>query len=589
MPKPEAELPSVRDRWVAPAIPLTVGLLGAAVASSAFFGPDRAWALAVGLIAVVLALGTMFRQLAARAGAEARDRHFVDLLGAILNGTSDAIYAKDRSGRYEFLNPAGAAALGVAGQDIIGKDDTALLDPASAAAEMERDQVVLASGITTTLDEVATARATGETRVWTTTKGVVRDARGAVVGIFGISRDITGRLELERRLQDGERLEAIGRLAGGVAHDFNNILGAIIGNAELMRDELAATDRHRADLQEILAASFRARDLTRQLLAFSRRQVLEQRVLDLNALIRGVDSMIGRLIGEDIGVELGLAPDLGQVRADPGQISQVLMNLAVNARDAMPGGGVLKIETHNVDLDEDYARSHAPVVPGRYICLMVTDTGTGMDEQTRLHLFEPFFTTKDVHKGTGLGLATVYGIVKQSGGFIWVYSEPGMGATFKVYLPRVDEPVTVDALPLLRSTDEHRGSATILVVEDDAAVLRVASSILERNAYRVLTANGPKEALALLDGLQQPVHLLLSDIVMPGMSGPELAEVVMARLPGIRVLLQSGYSELAIGRRGNLGQVAFIQKPYSADTLLRTVRETLEALPSVPVSPKGSS
>lgn len=405
----------------------------------------------------------------------------------------------------------------------------------------------------------------------------VRNESGAVYRLVGVSEDITQLRKTEERFVQAQKMEAVGRLAGGIAHDFNNLLTAIIGSSELLLEDSSAHDRRREDLEEIKKAGQRAAALTRQLLAFSRQQVLEPRVLDLNALIADLEKMLRRLIGEDVQLRTALAPGLGAVRADPGQLEQVIMNLTVNARDAMPRGGKVTIETANANLDDVYAAAHTPVAAGPYVMLAVSDTGTGMTPDVKAHLFEPFFTTKEQGKGTGLGLATVYGIVKQSDGYVWVYSEPGQGTTFKIYLPRVAPDVArTSSQP--ESPVASRGSETILVAEDEDAVRRLTRRVLETQGYTVLAAaNGP-DALRLAHTHPGPIHLLLTDVVMPNMSGRELAELVVSARPETKVLYLSGYTDDAVIRHGVLEPgIAFLQKPFTLQSLAHKLREVLDA------------
>ena len=392
----------------------------------------------------------------------------------------------------------------------------------------------------------------------------------------GMVQDVTERRSLENQFRQAQRLEAVGRLAGGVAHDFNNVLTAITGYSELLLDELEPGDRKRQDVEEIKAAAHRAAGLTRQLLAFSRKQVLETRVLDLNSVVRTLEKMLQRLIGEDVKLATSLSPALGAVRADPGQLEQVILNLAVNSRDAMPGGGRLTIETANVDLDEAYAREHVAARPGRYVMLAVSDTGIGMDAETQAHIFEPFFTTKEQGTGTGLGLATVYGIVKQSGGYVWVYSEPGGGATFKIYLPRVEEPVeTQDAQRV--EPPVAGGRETVLVAEDDPSVREVVTEVLTQKGYSVLRAPDGQTALEMARAQPGEIHLLVTDLVMPGMTGRELAEALAAERGGVRVLYMSGYTDDAVVRHGVLTEgLPYLQKPFTPAALASKVRELLD-------------
>jgi len=381
----------------------------------------------------------------------------------------------------------------------------------------------------------------------------------------------------EERLRQVQKMEAVGRLAGGVAHDFNNLLTVITSYSDLVLEDLAPDDPKRDDVAQIRKAAEGAAALTRQLLAFSRQQVLEPKVLDLKATVAGTEKLLQRLIGEDVQLATALAPDLGAVKADPVQLEQVIINLAVNARDAMPAGGRLTIEAANVEMDEVYVRSHAPARPGRYVMLVLSDTGIGMDEQTKARIFEPFFTTKESGKGTGLGLATVYGIVKQAGGFIWVYSEPGRGTSFKVYLPRVDEaadpPVARPAM-----AEPRRGAETVLVVEDAAAVRMVTRQVLERYGYTVLEAPNGETALRLAAKHHGPIQLLLTDVVMPGLSGRQLAEQLSRLRPEMKVLYVSGYADNAIVHHGVLDSgVAYLQKPFTPESLARRVRDVLGA------------
>jgi len=372
-------------------------------------------------------------------------------------------------------------------------------------------------------------------------------------------------------------MEAVGRLAGGVAHDFNNLLTIVLGRSQMLLQRMSADDPLRRQVKLIQQTGQRASALTQQLLAFSRRQVLQPRVLQLDSVVSGMEKMLHRLIGED--VELVIRPDTGPgwVEADPGQLEQVIMNLAVNARDAMPRGGRLTIETASVELESTVAEQHAGARPGRFERLVVTDTGSGMDAETRAHLFEPFFTTKGPGQGTGLGLATVYGIVSQSSGFVWVDSEPGRGATFTIHLPSVAAPAETIA-PGPADPEAPRGSETVLLVEDEEDLRDMTHEILESHGYRVLTARHGGEALSISERHRGVIDLLLTDVVMPQMSGPVLAESLRARHAGLRVLYMSGYTADAIGRHGVLeAGLALLHKPFTPDALTRKVRELLDA------------
>jgi len=405
----------------------------------------------------------------------------------------------------------------------------------------------------------------------------LRDAEGRPVGILGVTRDTSERKRLEEQLHKAQELEAIGRLSGGVAHDFNNILTAVTGYSDFLLMELGPHDPRRGDLEGIKQATERAARLTQQLLAFGRKQVLQLKVLDLNSVVANMEDMLQRLIGEDIDLATALDPSLGRVKADPGRIEQVIMNLAVNARDAMPQGGKLTIKTMNVVLDDEYAHHHVEVEPGRHVMLAVSDAGIGMDEEIRSHLFEPFFTTKEDGKGTGLGLSTVYGIVKQSNGHISVHSEPERGTTFEIYLPRTDE--DADQIPQeLASVERERGSETILLVEDDDAVRNLVLRILTSSDYTVLEARNGEEAIQVCQQHEGPLHLLLTDVVLPGgMSGLQIAERLAPLHPEARVLYMSGYTDDAIGRHGVLEPgIAFLEKPFAPTTLVRKVRLVLD-------------
>jgi two-component system cell cycle sensor histidine kinase/response regulator CckA len=414
----------------------------------------------------------------------------------------------------------------------------------------------------------------GEWRVMESTASAVCNAEGAVEKLIIVNRDITERKHLEQQLLLSQRLEAVGKLSGGVAHDFNNILGVIIGYSEALQQMMPADDPMREAVDEIDKAGRRAAALTQQLLAFSRKQVLEPKVLDLNSIVADVEKMLRRLIGEDLELEIVPASALGRVKADRGQIEQVILNLAVNARDAMPHGGKLKIETMNADLNESDAKRLRYVIPGHYVMLQVSDTGTGMSAEIQSHIFEPFFTTKEQGKGTGLGLATVYGVVKQSGGYIWLESEVGKGSRFQVYLPRVEgvEPEAVRSLPSF----ETHGPATILVVEDEASLRKLTCNTLKQSGYKVLEAKDGPEAIEIASHYQGEIHLLFTDVVMPGMSGHKLAEKLSSRRPKMKVLYTSGYTDGAVATHGVLESgVVILRKPFSRAQLQQNVGQML--------------
>jgi len=426
--------------------------------------------------------------------------------------------------------------------------------------------------------ELEVLRTDGTTRRIVTRGAVIRDQNGRVIRLHGTAQDITEQKRLEAQFMQAQKMEAVGVLAGGVAHDFNNLLTVINGYSDFLLNDLARDDPRRDDLEQIKRAGQRAASLTSQLLAFSRKQVLQPRILDLNDEMLEASAILRRLIGEDIDLVAVPQPGLGLVKADPGQVQQIIMNLAVNARDAMPQGGKLTIETANANVDQDYVRKHPAGSIGRYVMLAISDNGMGMDAQTQSHVFEPFFTTKGPRKGTGLGLSTVYGIVKQSGGFIWVYSELGKGTTFKVYLPRVEGEVDKFASYGMEELS-LQGNETVLLVEDEPSMRTLAARILRAQGYTILHASNGEEALRIAHEFTGKIHLVLTDVVMPEMSGNTMASRLEAARPGIKVLFISGYPKNAIVHHGVLNpNVAFLPKPFTADALARKVRKVLDSV-----------
>ncbi|MGO9088787.1 MAG: PAS domain S-box protein [Terriglobales bacterium] len=654
------------------------------------------WAASVILISVACSgtrlLITQLRQQ--------RSQH---LLEAVIEGASDAIFVKDREGRYLMVNASAADRVGRQVSEVVGKTCRDLYPPEAIPQILERDRRALQAGETQTFEEHLTA--SGVALTCLTTCGPFRDAQGRIAGSFGISRDITDRkriednlrvqklfleqlienapeaiaitdpdytirqvnreftrvfgypaeeargrnlsalivppdkeeeslslenyttrpltsgLETKRRRKDGslvevsvlvspvlvgneldavysiyrdisdfktteeqlrqsQKMEAIGRLAGGIAHDLNNLLTVVTGYSDLQLAALAPADPKHAYAAQIKQAAERATALTQQLLAFSRRQVLQPRVIDLNFVVGSVETLLRRLLGEDIEITFTPSQNLGAIRADASQLEQVIMNLTINARDAMPEGGRLLLQTANTDLDEAYARVHSGVVPGRYVLLTVSDTGVGMDKDTLAHIFEPFFTTKGPGKGTGLGLSTVYGIVQQSQGYVFVYSEPGRGTSFKIYLPRVDEPV-VQTSPSMQHTPKTLGRETILLVEDDPQVRELTCSLLQGLGYSVLVADSISAVEKHCREFPEPIHLLLTDMVMPGITGKEVAVAVSRLRPEIRILFMSGYTDDVIDHHGGLGaQTQFLQKPFTSASLAEKVNQALSSLPS---------
>ncbi len=493
---------------------------------------------------------------------------------AIVESSDDAILGKTLDGIITSWNKGAEKIYGYTADEMIGESIYKIVPPD------RRDEIAqilerLKEGETVEHLETVRVRKDGTPVDVSVTISPIKDSGGRIIGSSAIARDITERKHLEKQLRQSQKLEAVGQLAGGVAHDFNNLLTVITGYSDLAMKRLKMEDPLRHNVEEIKKAAERATSLTRQLLAFSRKQVLQPKVINLNSIIMDMEKMLCRLIGEHIELRTLPGTDLGQINADPGQIEQVILNLVINARDAMPKGGKISIETANTYLDEEYARRHIAVTPGWYAMLAVSDTGQGMDEETQRHIFEPFFTTKG-EKGTGLGLSTVYGIVKQSGGNIWVYSEVGQGSTFKVYLPLVYEPaVTTEARTKVTSL---KGTETILLVEDEEMVRDLARESLELEGYTVLEAANGGEALLIAQHYEGPIHLMLTDVVMPRMSGRELAEQLTELKPSMRVLFMSGYTDDAIVHHGRLQEgVPFIEKPFTPDSLARKVREVLDA------------
>lgn len=413
------------------------------------------------------------------------------------------------------------------------------------------------------------------------TASVVKDSQGNIEKLVIVNRDITERKQLQEQLYLSQKLEAVGRLSGGVAHDFNNILGVIIGYSEALETRIPETDPFREAVDEIRNAGKRAASLTQQLLAFSRKQILEPKALDLKMVVRDLEKMLRRLIGEDIDLKIVLPETLGTIRADRGQIEQVLLNLVVNARDAMPQGGQLTIETADSELSQSDRERFRYVTPGRYVMLRVADSGCGMDTELQSHIFEPFFTTKEKGKGTGLGLATVYGVIKQSGGYIWVDSEQGKGTSFRIYLPQVKEsPETaIEEKPSAKAT--MRVPRTILVVEDERSLRKLACATLSEAGYIVLEAPDAARAIQLSHETRTPIHLLLTDVVMPAMSGPQLAQELLPLRPEMTVLYMSGYTDGALADHGVLESgISVLHKPFTRGQLVQRVEEALESVAS---------
>ncbi len=518
----------------------------------------------------------VMRDITLRKRAEEALRRSEASYRSLILGASYGIFRCDVEGEFQAVNPALISMLGYASEnELLSRNllHDIITDTEEGARLLQQyRQKGRVDGV-----ESQWKRKDGSALFVRLSGRTVLGDGGALEGFEVIAEDVRERRYLEEQLRQAQKMEAVGRLAGGIAHDFNNLLTVVTGYNDLLLANFKVADGMRGYLEEIKRAAERATELTRQLLAFSRKQVLAPQVLDLNTVVAGLDKMLRHVIGEDIDLATVLEPDLGRIKADPGQIEQVLLNLAVNARDAMPHGGKLTLTTANVDLDRTYALRHALTSPGPHVLVAVSDTGCGMDGETLNHIFEPFFTTKEPGKGTGLGLAMVYGIVQQSGGNIWVYSEPGKGSTFKVYFPRVHEPVARDSR---REGAEAaaRGSEAVLVVEDDAAVRPLVRGVLGAHGYKVLMAPSPGEAVRICEDPTKTVDLLLTDVVMPLMSGRQLAERLVSLRPKLKVLYMSGYTDDAVVRHGILEKgTAFLQKPFTPLALARKVREVLDA------------
>jgi len=506
----------------------------------------------------------------ARLYQEVRDAR--DFLQSIAASSADAIVTTDVHGRITYWSPGAEEMFGYQAGEAFGRTAAEFYagGPDEARAIMAR---LLAEGRLRDYEAIVRGK-DGHTLVGSASISLLRDASGALTGTVGVLKDVTGRRVLEESLRQSQKMEAVGRLAGGIAHDFNNLMTVVLGRSDLLLRQLRPEDPMRRDIELFRKTAMRATQLTRQLLAFSRKQVLQPKVLDLNAVVENMESMLRRLIGEDVALRTILPPALGRVKADPGQLEQVIVNLVVNARDAMPHGGKLTIETSDVELTDGEAQ-HAGTRPGPTVVLAVTDTGTGMDAATQARIFEPFFTTKEQGKGTGLGLSTVYGIVQQSDGGISVHSAPGAGTTFKIYLPRIEEGVEIVPSPELHQR-AGGGTETVLLVEDEDELRAVVRETLQMYGYTVLEAGHGGEAMLIAERYSGPIHLLLTDVVMPTMSGADLARRLAAVRLEMKILFVSGYTDDAIVHHGVLEPgTAFLEKPFNPEQLVRRVREVL--------------
>lgn len=500
----------------------------------------------------------------------------LETLYSAVEQCADLILITDAAGRIEYVNPAFEKLTGYAKHEVLGQTPR-LLKSGEQGADVYRELWTTIQAGKIYRSVMINRKKSGESFIVEKTITPVRDSSGRIAHYISNDRDISERRRLEATLFQAQKMDAIGLLAGGVAHDFNNLLMVISSYAELMQDSIGPGHRLHRNVLEILSAARRATDLTRQLLAFGRKQAQTLQVLDLNNILRDVSKMLTRVVGEDVELAIQLDLDLGKVKLDPVQVEQVVMNLAANARDAMPKGGKLTIATRNVELDEDYVHVRTIVPSGRYVMLEVSDSGDGIDSEHLPHIFEPFYTTKEQGKGTGLGLATVYGIVKQSGGFIWVYSEPGMGTTFKAYFPRVEQSAQVSP-PGDSEIEPHalRGHETLLLVEDENAVRHPACEFLRQCGYCVIEGRDALHAVEQAHEHSGHIDLMITDVVMPGMSGGQLTELLLERYPDMKVLFMSGYSERVVLRHQIFApQTNFLQKPFTLRALAAKIRKVL--------------
>jgi len=501
-----------------------------------------------------------------------------ELFRLITENAADMIAVVDTNGRRLYNSPSYQTVLGYSSKELRDTPSLEQIHPEDRELVKEAAREAIAAGTGRRI-EYRMRHKEGGWRTLESTASTIKDRDGRVEKLVVVNRDISMRRRLEEQLRQAQKMEAVGRLSGGIAHDFNNLLGIIIGYGEIMDEELDPAHPLHESVGEVLKAGRQAASLTRQLLAFSRQQVLAPKVLDLSAVVSEVEKMLGRLIGEDIELITVSEPALGRVKADQGQIEQVILNLAVNARDAMPQGGKLIIETSNAEIDDVFAQqSPYPIELGSYVCLAVRDTGVGMDAATREQVFEPFFTTKEKGKGTGLGLSMVYGVVKQSGGYITVYSELGAGTTFKIYLPIVDAPLEREHAPA-RVPTSLQGTETVLLVEDESRLRTLTCTLLERFGYKVLAAENATEALEASQRYKGPIHLLLTDVVMPMVNGLVLAQQLVQNRPETRVVYMSGYTGQTFSGHAALDPGShFLAKPFTRDTLARRIREALDGV-----------
>jgi len=565
----------------------TIPLIAFEISTWVIHNQAEVWVIRIGRVSLEVSLAAALgfalsrneRHLRSNLVSEATGRDLAEeqtrLQAAALEAAANAIVITDAKGKILWVNRAFTDLTGYGPEESIGQNPRILKSWDHDSSFYRTLWSTIQSG-QIWRGEIKNRKKDGSVYTEEMTITPVRSLSGDITNYIAIKQDATEKKELEAQYRHAQKMEAVGRLAGGVAHDFNNVLGVIAGYSEILLDKLGPDHPAAKDLSKIKAAADRAASLTRQLLAFSRQQIFYPRIVDLNEVVQRMGDMLQRLVGDDVSIDVRPSIPLGGINADVGQLEQVLMNLAVNARDAMPNGGPITIETRNVELDESYQLKHRPVRPGPYVMFSMSDSGCGMDEATLANIFEPFFTTKEVGKGTGLGLATVYGIVKQSGGYIWVYSEPRKGTTFKIFFPRVTE-VTETTIQPGERAEARGGTETILLVEDYEGLREMIAASLRSAGYTVLEAGRAPAALELVAKHGGPVHLLLSDIVMPQSSGVQLFKLLKISVPDLKVIFMSGYATEMLGRHDPLPpEAAFIEKPFAKDSLLSTIRTVLQ-------------
>lgn len=590
--RPEPRHIERREWWLwGYAVTVTLALT-AAVVSLTFFGMHaetnalywidlREWVRGLAALVVLFDIYTLYQHFQLqRVRQKLEDRN--ELFQLITENAADMIAVVDAEGHRLYNSPAYQRVLGYSPEELRLTSSLEQIHPDDRAIVQEAAKEALSTGVGRRI-EYRMRQKEGKWCAVESTASTVLNSDGKVEKLVIVNRDITGRRHLEQQFHQAQKMEAVGRLSGGIAHDFNNLLGVIIGYCEILEEGVQENSPLRESVDEILHAGKQAAGLTRQLLAFSRQQVMEAKVLDLNAVITDIEKMLRRLIGEDIELTAVLQPGLGRVKADQGQIEQVILNMAINSRDAMPQGGKLSLQTFNVEVDEAFVQSSPyPVQTGSYVCLAVTDTGIGMDAATKAQVFDPFFTTKEKGKGTGLGLSMVYGVVKQSNGYINVYSEPGVGTTFKVYLPSVLE--AISPAESRANLNTVRGTETVLLVEDQDGLRALTRNLLERSGYTVLEAKDGDDALQTSQQYKQTIHLLLTDVVMPRMIGPFLAQELTRQRPEIKTVYMSGYTGKTVAGREVFGPGNFfLMKPFTRDILTRKIREALDSVPAAAI------